>query len=900
MSITRDQIYLAGLLHDIGKFYQRADTKLLKEYASEHEVKMKSLICPENEQGGFGYQHAWWTYKFFLDNAELFNEVKENGISAFKINLYENEGKDNLINLAIYHHKPKTDVEKLVQLADWWSSGMERTSHNMESENDIEYGRYKYKKVRLKNILSLINNGKTPTIFPLVPLDLSDNVFKERNILTDLKNQSGVEASKNYNNLWKAFNDQLTNLPTDSVKGFSESLLFLMQKFTWCIPASTNDLAHISLFEHLKTTAAIALALFDYQQETGCSYNDLKSNDDVLPLLLSCWDISGIQKFIYNVSGSKAAVSLKGRSFYLHLLMEMIKQKVLDHTNIKGFAGQVVYSSGGKMFLLLPNTDKCKRALEEIHENLEGIIWNEHKEQLYVNHGCIAFRCITNKQGGIIYEAANYNIQYGTLAELWKEVIEAAAADKYKKYRQLLNNKLSLKEHGEWSDKHDLCAVTGREGIRNQDLVKLKDTDHWVLKSVYVQIELAQALKDVDYIITYLHEDVTGSTYLNNRMQKYKDKHLQVPGSGIHQYLFDQSEIAKDTSEFRYITSADVSRVRRINDTDFQRITSLKGKRCTYGFQFYGGNLQAQIKEKERNKTFEELCWTNEEAKSEETFLGILRMDIDNLGKIFKEGIHPTMRSFAAYSTLSAQLDWFFSGYLNTLRNTSEFKHSVNIVYSGGDDVFAVGRWDKIILFAEKVRTEFKRYAGGREDISISAGISIVGQKYPIRLAAAEAGEAEDQSKDFGSTGNGIAEKNAITFFGQTISWKEEFDEVKKIKCSLKKLCERKDKPLSKALLHQLMNWKLLKDAYHREKNKASPAFRWHTAYYLKRYMDRYKDDLEVKDFLKRLQTALMCGQAMYNGYNYDTRIYDLTSLAARWAEMELKEFSNLKILHYE
>ena len=88
-------------------------------------------------------------------------------------------------------------------------------------------------------------------------------------------------------------------------------------------------------------------------------------------------------------------------------------------------------------------------------------------------------------------------------------------------------------------------------------------------------------------------------------------------------------------------------------------------------------------------------------------------------------------KSFAAYSTLSFLLDYFFSGYLNTIRNSADFKNDVNIIYSGGDDVFAVGRWDKLISFAHKIRLEFERFVG-RPDISISGGIAIVGEKFPI------------------------------------------------------------------------------------------------------------------------------------------------------------------------
>jgi len=888
MDSNREAVYLAALLHDIGKFYQRADKNLLRDYGDGHLDRMKSLICPE-KNGRFGYHHAWWTYKFFYDNQNLFNSIKDKGDEVFRVIVNEQTQQDNLINLSVYHHNPyeNSELQKLIQLADWWSSGMERTLTNMEKEDGETYGKFKYKKVKLKNLLSLIKDGVGNSEFPMKPLDITDNCFPIKEKTNDYKGLSNEEASRPYHDLLQGFSDQLKSLPTDSVKGFLNSLIELLRKFTWCIPASTNDLAHISLYEHLKTTAAIALALYDYKQATSVSISDIRADSDKFPLLLSCWDISGIQKFIYNISGTKASVSLKGRSFYLQLLMETIKQMVLDHSDIKGFSGQIVYSSGGKMFVILPNTENCKNVLRKVHEKLEEIIWNEHKEALYVSHGFIEFRCISARQGGVRIKTENKVPLDGTISDLWDQVIRVTSANKYNKYKNLLNRKVSLKPFGQWGRDYELCAVTGIEGRIGKELVKLGE-DLIVSKIVRQQIDLGQALKDADYIITYLDQDVKGNSYLMTRMNEKKSMHLTIGESGIHHYLFDQEELTNNEAEFRKITSVDVSKVRRINNTDFHQITALKGKRSVYGYEFYGGNTQAYNEKERRNKTFEELCY-NGSYKS--TYLGVLRMDVDGLGKIFRDGLSEKLRSLAAYSTLSAQLDWFFSGYLNTIRNSKEFNEYVNIIYSGGDDVFAVGRWDKIILFAEQVRNDFRRYCGGREDVSISAGIAIAGEKYPIRMAANEAGQAEDQSKKFKKTGSENATKNAITFFGQTVEWEKEFVEVKKIKDNLVMHCTNSQKPLSKAILHQLMQWKALKDEF--EKGDGSLSFKWHTAYYLKRYMDRYKEesDQEIREYLRKIQTSLMSGQLIHSKEAYGLRSYDLLGLAARWAEMELKEY---------
>src|SRR5699024_10891191 len=117
----------------------------------------------------------------------------------------------------------------------------------------------------------------------------------------------------------------------------------------------------------------------------------------------------------------------------------------------------------------------------------------------------------------------------------------------------------------------------------------------------------------------------------------------------------------------------------------------------------------------------------------------------------------------------------------------------------------------KIILFAEKIRVEFRKYIGGQEDVSISGGIVIFGEKFPIRMAANYAGNAEDKSKDFELDNK---KKNALTFFSETISWGDEFEEVKNVKELFIVLCDKDKMPISKALLHQIMRWKQQNDAY--------------------------------------------------------------------------------------
>ena len=84
----RQQIYLAALLHDIGKFYQRADKSFADKQneLSKYSKKIANDICPVNENGKFGYQHVVWTNEFFEKTQKIFDKIPD-----FKINPYENE-----------------------------------------------------------------------------------------------------------------------------------------------------------------------------------------------------------------------------------------------------------------------------------------------------------------------------------------------------------------------------------------------------------------------------------------------------------------------------------------------------------------------------------------------------------------------------------------------------------------------------------------------------------------------------------------------------------------------------------------------------------------------------------------------------------------------------------------
>ena len=94
MENVREHIYLAALLHDIGKFYQRADTGSVatSKFLSQQNKTMSSILPQYN--GIYTHKHCLWTAQFIDDYRGVFKKL----IGADSSDLTD---KNNLFNLMI-------------------------------------------------------------------------------------------------------------------------------------------------------------------------------------------------------------------------------------------------------------------------------------------------------------------------------------------------------------------------------------------------------------------------------------------------------------------------------------------------------------------------------------------------------------------------------------------------------------------------------------------------------------------------------------------------------------------------------------------------------------------------------------------------------------------------------
>ncbi len=289
---TRDEIYLAALLHDIGKFWQRADENFDRSIEiSKETLSLIDYISHKTQSGYPTHQHVIWTYELASRLSKKYDHINE-----------------NIIKLAAYHHRPENEDGAIIQLADWWARGMEASYE--ETENEIRFGTDRYKKIPLGNVFSLVhlenqnNKDFKLTGFNLTPLSINTKEIFPQTFTLELQNSQEIHRK-----LWNEFYKELFEIPKpkdeNGFKCFANTLFYLLKKYLWKIPADTRESFPVSsLFEHTKITAAISWCLKTFIEENRNNQNIKYQNTryrfekGTFPLLLIFVGISGIQKFI--------------------------------------------------------------------------------------------------------------------------------------------------------------------------------------------------------------------------------------------------------------------------------------------------------------------------------------------------------------------------------------------------------------------------------------------------------------------------------------------------------------------------------------------------------------------------------------------------------------------------
>ncbi|MEM2918343.1 MAG: type III-A CRISPR-associated protein Cas10/Csm1 [Candidatus Altiarchaeota archaeon] len=790
-------LILGALLHDVGKFLERAG------------------FTEKIEDNNVSYKHPM-IGAYFLD--------------------YLNLGED-IVNLVLFHHNPEhapkniKNLSYILQLSDWLSSGERK-----KSEEEIDEGRRFQCMISVFNRVKIEKNNSDLRYeechkYNTVPLKFNNLIFPKKRT-RHRRYKYLFEGIKNKNNQnYKLF---LSNFRKDITEKNIEDpvvLLSLLQKYWWCVPAQTYSkeleggkyLPDISLFDHSKTTCSIALCLYKLNK-TGVI------NGDILKELLEnppwkenrnpeVWerklfkliygDISGIQDFIYTIRTSGAAKSLKGRSLALVLLQRFIAEHILMKLNLQ--LTNLIFSGGGHFYILAP-LDLCGENIEDIKREINKKLFEKFGTKLYLTLGYV--------------ELCPEDFIGKNFSNKWKEVAEENNKQKIRKYKELGYEEI-FKEF-DIGGKSKICGICGS----NRE-VNYKDDE----------IDVCSNCHSFRNVVSYLKE-------------------VQNEGR------FNISKIKK---ELPIISDFDIL----LNDNVYLTPDNLPFFSIPIGIPH---GKDGKIKE------FNELA---EDAENDTGTrkIAILKMDVDNLGKIFTQGLGEDA-TISRMSTLSNMLSLFFEGYLNEFIR-SRYSDDVYLIYSGGDDTLIVCRWDKMIYLAYDIYKEFRAYTCNNPDITISAGIVIVDPKYPLRKSVDVAHHLLDEIAKEG-------DKNAVGIFGHRVKWRIENDggsnEFEKV-IEIERILVKSIKSSASKQLIQRVKSSIIDLEKGLNGMEVDLKYYWRLKYYLHRNYYNEKENCwkikEIEDLKKKIYNDILDR----NVFNKDVECNPwLIPIAARIAELKTRK----------
>lgn len=603
-----------------------------------------------------------------------------------------------ILEPVLYHH---ADMLKSAQIADdsgayitYIADNIAAASDRRKNEND-NYGFEM--SMPLQPVFNILNGNHGQQYYHPQMLD-----GKKMNYPTEQK-QAFDEV------FYKQVKEQLTVTlnQIEWSEQYINSLLAVLEATMTYIPSSTSkqEVADISLYDHVKMTAAVGSCIYQYLKEQGVEnfketlFQETKEFYDQKAFLLFSIDLSGIQSFIYTIHSKNALKMLRARSFYLEIMMEHIVDTLLERLSLS--RANLLYSGGGHCYILLPNTSFVKEQLEQYASEINTWLREMYDVSLYA-------------ATGYAEASANNlcNIPEESYGNLFRQVSNQISERKASRYSATEIVALNHQRKQDYTKECRVCKSL--ESVNTDGLCPT-----------------CEALKSASGKIMYEEFFVVVNDLEENGVPLPCGAYMVAESeSNLRKRMKDRPDtLIRVYSKNQYYTGLNVAT------------------------KIWVGNYT-------QGQTFEELA---EAAKNVEAIrrIGVLRADVDNMGQAFTSGFSETYNTLSRTATLSRQLSLFFKCYINQMLGSREYsftkeegKHNATIVYSGGDDLFIVGAWNEIIEIALDIQSNFAKYTEGT--LTISAGIGMYDATYPISQIAYEVGELEEESK-------GMPGKNAVT-----------------------------------------------------------------------------------------------------------------------------------------
>ncbi len=695
MSSSLQIVTIASLLHDIGKICYRAD----------RERKTHSILGSD------------FLYPF----------------------CHESESEKQILRCVKYHHErelktaglPVDDLAYVVDEADNIAAGVDRRKNGT-----TEWGFDPT--LSLENVFNAIDVEGKPSYFPLKLLDAK----AAPNYPVGSSRHSGTPGA--YSAIEKSLENNFQRKVPPDMKG--NELLRILEDTLSYVPSSTatGEICDISLYDHVKMTAAVASSLLRYMQQQGIAdYKEFcmtgrEAHRKEDTMLFISGDFSGIQKFIYRVPTKGALRMLRGRSFYLQMVLENIIDEILDRLELS--RANLIYSGGGHFYMLADNTEETKQILEEGFRHVNEELLHLYGTSLYIAVGWVPVSAEELRQESSDRE------------NMFRRVNAVIAKKKQNRYEASMVSLLT----DEHSELNQMEAGLRECGLCHRSVKESELSDYLAIKDTDEDQEPMQVCPQCNGMYA-LGKDIIERKSLFAILSEPVGNSISLPAP------FGPCYLKAITREADLKKQGALHRVYSKNDST---TGAFIGTRLWVG-DYACRNASGEALD------FKEMAQCAGGSLDEKGIqrLGVLRADVDWLGALFMAGFQENYRTLSRYAALSRNLSMFFSKCISDicakrlpdgqkpfyLFHEKEKNRIIHVVYAGGDDVFLVGAWDDLLETAVDLRETFRHYTNGK--LSFSAGLGLFSPSYPVIRMAQETGTLEDLAKK-------IEGKDRIALFG--------------------------------------------------------------------------------------------------------------------------------------
>ncbi len=700
--------------------------------------------------------------EFQLIIAALLHDIGKLGYRAGELGAHEEIGKKfvesqehalphEITSLISMHHRHGIEnlfgeegyapLKKII-IADWLASS-ERIG--LEQTEEI-------KKIGLTPIFSKISifGEHSPSKFyysgqELILKNGSEELFPH------LENKISGKLQNNFTYNWNSFKakfERISDYKGNDQKLF-EFLYYLLKSHFKFLPSAAYKVEpDISLFDHSKMVCALTIALHNYFKFNSIAEEDANNSlnlvgkilqelyrvgddyieeiekdqlkkevfEDLKFFSLVHGDFSGIQNFIHSISSRYAMKTLKGRSFFFGLLTENFARYITQELELT--EANIIYAGGGHFFIISHYSSELDTKIKEFSIKINKFFIELFNSNLYLALDYIPLSIKDLTKG---------------ISESWKEISSKTSLKKKRKFKDIL----------EESGKDYFSEIFGP--IKGS-ATKL---ERCVVCNSFTELENIETEGEDKWCSTC-------KGFMQLTVDLKRSKYYGIIQNSNEAYNKILNEI-KNAVEFAESAGANLKNSFSINNPSILKALGVKLSPIAFPLNQLGNIVNTE---------------TLAERAAERTGfnkLGILKMDVDSLGKIFQKGLGDNS-TISRISTLSSSLSLFFEGYVSILAKT-KFPGSIYLIFSGGDDLFAIGSWDKIIEFSYKLYKKFRRFTVFNPDITLSGGIVIETASFPIIRASLAAEEELDKAKNFEPFTGKVNTKNRISLFGSVLKW---------------------------------------------------------------------------------------------------------------------------------